>query len=262
MNYAVYPQKIFNIIQSYSGANGHYKHIDGAPTDYPIDIAAASTFAPFFAPCEMRCVKIHGQITGVLCAANCAWFTSVQPVAFPDGTTDYLTVLFEHMNNADFGINGIKRGKVFQKYEFVGRQGLSGKTKEPILHVSAGKGEIKNAGWLKNSKNKWVLQTTSGVFRPEQLMYLDRAFTPVVENNKGVIFKDLPPQDQDNWQTGQTLRLRRHCPVYLNPNDVNPSGTSLDGKVKIINYAPEKAHPYKIAAANSEIGWVDADTLS
>ena len=58
-------------------------------------------------------------------------------------------------------------------------------------HMSFGKGKLKGNGWIKNSKGKYVLYCTGGAFKPEQILYIDKSFTKVI-NSGGLKFKDLP----------------------------------------------------------------------
>lgn len=270
MNYAIYPQTVLNITQSYNGTFNHYLYSTGVPADYPIDIAANTSLAPFYAPCKMKCVKIYGQVTGVYGVANGAWFTSTDPVNFPDGSTDYLTIKFVHMNNADFGSNGIKVGRIYEKYELVGHQGTSGQATGPHLHVTAGKGYMKGSGWVKNSRNQWVLQTTGGQFKPEQLLYVDKDFTPIIENTKGIIFKDMPIPAKNKWKIGQILYSKYETPIYFAPENVNPDSSSTGGVVKVWDYRAGTLHPYFISTTDFDgqntpyqygIGWVDEESL-
>lgn len=131
------------------------------------------------------------KFTGYKGVANGAWFESTEPVNFPDGTTDYLTVKFVHMENDDFGSNGIRVGRIYEKYEYVGREGRTGNATGNHLHVTCGKGKMKGTGWKQNSKKQWVLQTTGGQFKPDQLLYIDRNFT-TMQSEKNMTFKDMP----------------------------------------------------------------------
>ena len=58
------------------------------------------------------------------------------------------------------------------------------------FHFSAGKGKFNGNGWTPNTNGKYVLTTTAGQFKPEQLFYIDETFTKII-NSKGLIFKTL-----------------------------------------------------------------------
>ena len=263
-NFPVFPQKICNVTQSWNGTYNHYLNSTGSPSDYPMDIAGGTTDRePFYAPCDMRCVKIYGQVTGVYGVANGAWFTSLKPCDFPDGSTDYLTIKFVHMNNDDFP--GIAEGKVYKKYEYVGREGCTGNATGNHLHITAGKGQMEGSGWVKNNKSQWVLQTTGGQFKADDLLWMDTDFTQM-KSEKNMAFLPLP--DSSKFKQGDLVRLALDAPYY---DDVgNKTGTSFDQScVKVWSYHDGK---YFICTTgwNGEntdeqehgIGWVDESSLS
>lgn len=266
-DYAVYPQRVARVLQGVDGTGDHVRYSQAVVFDFPIDICAGPGFEPFYAPCRMKCVKIYGQVVGVRGAANSAWFTSMQPVCFADGTCDYLTVAFTHMNNADFGPNGIRLNRIYEKYEQVGHQGVSGKGMAPHLHVSAGKGELLGSGWVCNDRNCWVLTTTGGPVLPTDVFYIDLRFTTRTEQTQGLDFRRLPGPDL--LCPGTVAYIGTDCSVYEEPDDEQAMGRSLAGAVKIRECAPDCLHPYRICArcpADPKaqeylIGWVDASAL-
>lgn len=182
--------KVLGISQTYDGKTSHYNCSHGTPADYPIDIAGKDTGrSAFYCPCdEMKCVKIAGDITGNN-HANGAWFVSTSKVYFADGTSDYATIKFVHMNNSDFGKSGIYVGRKYKRGELIGYEGTSHATANHI-HMTAGKGKTKGSGWTKNSLGSWVLTTTNGTDKPENLFIVDESFTEI-HNAKGLKFKTL-----------------------------------------------------------------------
>lgn len=193
-NYLIFPMKVMGITQTYNGKTSHYSSSHGSPADYPIDIAGADTGrSAFFCPCdEMEVVKIAGDITGNN-HANGAWLVSTSEVDFADGTRDFVTIKFVHMNNSDFGKNGIHVGRRYKRGDLIGYEGTSHATGNHI-HMSAGKGGLKGSGWIKNSKGSWVITTTNGTAKPETLFFVDPEFT-TVKNAKGLTFKGVPKDD-------------------------------------------------------------------
>lgn len=193
-NYLIFPMKVMGITQTYDGKTSHYASSHGTPADYPIDIAGKDTGRePFFCPCDsMEVVKIAGDITGNN-HANGAWLVSTSEVDFADGTRDYVTIKFVHMNNSDFGKNGIYVGRKYKRGELIGFEGTSHATGNHI-HMSAGKGKMKGSGWTKNSKGSWVITTTNGTAKPETLFFIDPEFTSI-KNAKGLVFKEVPAEE-------------------------------------------------------------------
>ena len=209
-NYPVFPQKVCNVTQSWDGAYNHNLNSSGSPADYPVDIAGADgSRQAFYAPCRMKCVKIYGQVTGVKSVANGAWFTSTEPCDFPDGTKDFLTIKFVHMENSDFGSNGIYVGRVYEKYEQIGFEGATGNATGNHLHVTAGKGQMKDTGWVKNSRGQWVLQATNGQFKLDSLLWIDRDFTQM-RSEKNMTFKDMPKDIQITEDVVQAVIAGRY----------------------------------------------------
>ena len=194
-NYLTFPMKIMGITQTYDGKTSHYISSHGTPADYPIDIAGKDTGRePFYCPCdEMEVVKIAGDVTGNN-HANGAWLVSTSEVDFADGTRDICTIKFVHMNNSDFGRNGIYVGRRYKRGELIGHEGTSHASGNHV-HMSAGKGGLKGSGWERNSLGSWVITTTHGTAKPENLFFVDPKFT-TIKNARGLIFKTLPKEEK------------------------------------------------------------------
>ena len=194
-NYLTFPMKVMGITQTYDGKTSHYISSHGTPSDYPIDIAGKDTGRePFYCPCdEMEVVKIAGDVTGNN-HANGAWLVSTSEVDFADGTRDICTIKFVHMNNSDFGRNGIYVGRKYKRGELIGYEGTSHASGNHV-HMSAGKGGLKGSGWEKNSLGSWVITTTHGTAKPENLFFVDPKFT-TVKNARGLKFKELPKEEK------------------------------------------------------------------
>ena len=204
-NYLIFPMKVMGITQTYDGKTSHYISSHGTPADYPIDIAGKDTGRePFYCPCdEMEVVKIAGDVTGAN-HANGAWLVSTSEVDFADGTRDICTIKFVHMNNSDFGRNGIYVGRKYKRGELIGYEGTSHASGNHV-HMSAGKGGLKGSGWTKNSKGSWVITTTHGTAKPETLFFVDPEFT-TVKNARGLVFKGVPTDSGEKIEvsTGKT----------------------------------------------------------
>lgn len=263
-NYAIFPQKICNVTQSWNGTYNHYMNSEGSPSDYPMDIAdGTSGREAFYAPCRMKCVKIYGQVNGHTGVANGAWFESTEPVDFPDGTSDYLTIKFVHMENDDFGNNGIYVGRVYEKYDYVGREGRTGNATGNHLHVTCGKGHMKDTGWTQNSRGQWILQATNGQFKPDQLLYIDRNFT-TMQSEKNMTFQDMP---QSGFEVGKNYRLFPGVNVYDENGNVNYTSVDMSC-VKVWDYNGKQYFICTTGWNGSEntvqehaIGWVDESSL-
>ena len=190
-NYLTYPCKTMRITQSYTGTTSHLPHTTGSPKDYPWDEGCTDSGRDYcYCPCgEMQVKRIYGVGTG---GTNTMWLESTSKVVFADGTSDYFTMLITHPNDDE--LKKIKVGQKFKWREKICREGKDGATGNHF-HFSAGKGKINGNGWLRNTNGKYILTTTAGQFKPEQLFFVDKSFTKIV-NSKGLKFKDLPDTDK------------------------------------------------------------------
>lgn len=266
-NYAVIPQKVLNVTQSWN-EGGHRINSEGTPTDYPMDINSdAPGREAFYAPCRMKCVKIYGPTNGKP-GANGAWFESTDIVDFPDGTSDYLTIKFVHMENDDFGNDGIYVGRIYEKYEYVGREGMTGNATGNHLHVTCGKGHMKGAGWAYKTDDVWVLQATGGQFKPDQLLYIDRNFTEM-RSEKNMTFQDMPQDtSQGQFEIGKNYRLFPGSNIYDNEGNVTSISSDMSC-VKVFIYdgnsryfiSTTEWYGGENTVQEHGIGWVDESSL-
>lgn len=191
-NYLIYPCKTMRITQSYTGKTSHLPHTTGLPKDYPWDEGCSDSGRDkCYCPCdEMKVKRIYGVGNG---GTNTIWLESTSKVNFADGTEDYCTMLITHPNDKE--LKKIKVGQIFKRKEEICLEGKDGATGYHF-HFSAGKGKFKGMGWTKNSRGKYVLTTTNGTYKPEQLFYIDKSFTKVM-NSKSLAFKWLPAEQEE-----------------------------------------------------------------
>lgn len=178
-NYSVVPFKNFYCSQNYDGAYSHYSqsHSTNGIKSYPIDIVD-----DIYCGCdEMQCIKINGVGTGTV---NQLFVCSTSKVLMPDGTSDYITYLITHPNDADIKANAYV-GKKYKRGDLIIHQGTDGGVGSHIDLV-IGKGQL--SWWVQNSYQEWVLPNS---IKPESGMYLDNSFTKVSQLN-GIQFKVLP----------------------------------------------------------------------
>lgn len=243
-NYLTYPFKTMRITQSYTGTTSHKPHTTGSPKDYPIDEGGADGGrSAFYCSCdEIEIVRIYGVGTR---GTNTIWIQSTSPVVCADGTTDYICAQITHPNDSD--IKDLKVGQKFTRGQIICYEGTDGATGNHI-HLSFGKGKIKGSGWTCNSKNKWVLTTTRKTYKPEQLFFIDRKFTTVV-NTKGLKFKDLPKEEttpvkvsKGKYSTGNykvtkadLLRVRKGAGTIYKYKKFSELSSSAKTKIKKLN---------------------------
>ena len=193
-NYLTYPCKTMRITQNYNGTTSHKPHTTGRPKDYPWDEGCEDSGRSYcYCPCgEMKVMRIYGVGSR---GTNTIWLESTSKVVFADGTSDYFTMLITHPNDDD--LKKIKVGQKFKFREKICSEGKDGATGNHF-HFSAGKGKFNGNGWTPNTNGKYVLTTTAGQFKPEQLFIVDKSFTKII-NSKGILFKELPKDTENDF---------------------------------------------------------------
>ena len=254
-NYLIYPCKTLRITQSYTGTTSHLPHTTGTPKDYPWDEGCTDSGRDWmYCPCDEMIVK---RIYGVGSrGTNTIWLESTSKVYFADGTSDYFSIIVIHPNDDD--LKKIEVGQVFKRKEKICREGIDGATGNHF-HFGAGKGKIKGNGWVQNSKGKYVITTTKGSYKPEQLFYIDKSFT-TIKNTKGLTFKELPKEEvkTETVKTENTIKTYTTGNYKVTKANVlnvrKGAGTqykaktyeqlSKDARTKILKIAGYKANGY------------------
>lgn len=188
MNYLIYPIKEMGITQGYNDNFTHLKHNLGNPKDYPIDDNCGSYGKTdgFYCPCDEMIVK---KVYGVgKSASNTVWLESTSKVNTPT-FNDYVTIMVTHSDDVD--LKNVYVGKKYKRKDFIMMEGKDGFATGYHLHISIGKGLFLNTGWLLNSRNAWVINTTGGAVKPEEAFYIDPGFT-TIKNNNNIKFINLP----------------------------------------------------------------------
>ena len=185
-NYLIYPTKVMNITQNYSGTYSHANNSKGSPADYPIDEACSDSGRDYFyCPCdEMKIAHIYGVGKS---GTNTIWLESTSKVNMPCGD-DYVTIMVIHPN--DDTLSKLKEGQKFKRGEKMFLEGNDGNATGYHLHISAATGKFTGSGWMQNSKGSWVLSTTGKTVKPEQAFWVDDTFT-TVKSAGGITFKHL-----------------------------------------------------------------------
>lgn len=189
MNRLIYPLKKVAITQTYNGEASHKPHTTGLPKDYPIDDNGgdSSRSAYFYCPCdEIVIVRVYGVGAS---GTNTIFMRSTSPVQFANGEKDYACILVTHPD--DDTLKGFKEGQKFSRKQPMFIEGKDGQATGYHFHISVGKGDFIDKGWVKNSKDKWVLNTTNGSLKPEDAFFIDEEFTEIVDKKK-LKFKSLP----------------------------------------------------------------------
>ena len=186
-NYLTYPMKTMRITQSYTGTVSHLPHTQGSPRDFPVDDGGKDGGKDaIFCPCDsVKVFRVYGVGSK---GTNTLFLQSSDKVDFADGTRDYFCALLTHPDDED--LSALALGQTFRRGDVICREGKDGASGNHI-HLSAGKGKVTGTGWKLNTKHKWVLTCTGGACRPEELFFIDPAFT-TVKDSKGLRFRTLP----------------------------------------------------------------------
>ena len=237
MNYLIYPIKIMNITQTYKNDFSHSRHTVGTPKDYPIDdnCGATGPNGYFYCPCDAMTVK---KIYGVgSSSTNVLWLESTTPVITPT-FTDYVTIMIGHIEDAE--LNKLKIGQTFTRKEPIAIEGKDGFATGEHFHIVVGRGKFKGSGWVKNTNDIWVINTTGGSVKPEDSFFIDNTFT-TVKNSAGLNFLDLyiPDIEEDDYYYTTAESLNIHLGPGTNYNAINtlPKNSRIKVREFINNWA-------------------------
>lgn len=140
MEKPIYPLKNLRITQGYQeGTHRNSYAIDNAGLNNEIE----DVYAPFSGTIK----KIYEE------DANEVWLESDNPVEYPDGTIDYMTVLFAHDND----ISDLYVGKKVAQGEIFYQEGTKGNAIGNHCHIECGKGKFIEPGWIKNENGYYVI---------------------------------------------------------------------------------------------------------
>ena len=237
MNYLIYPIKIMNITQTYKNDFSHSRHTVGTPKDYPIDdnCGATGPNGYFYCPCDAMTVK---KIYGIgSSSSNVLWLESTTPVITPT-FTDYVTIMIGHIEDAE--LNKLKIGQIFTRKEPIAIEGKDGFATGEHFHIVVGRGKFKGSGWVKNTNDIWVINTTGGSVKPEDSFFIDNTFT-TIKNSAGLNFLNLyiPDIEEDDYYytTAESLNIRLGPGTNYNAINTLPKNSRIKVREFINNWA-------------------------
>lgn len=173
MEKPLYPSQYMRITEGYmKGSHRDSYAIDDAGIDQGIDYLKA--------PYTGVIKKIYQK------DANEIWLESIEPVIYPDGTVDYLTMLFAHDND----ISNLFVGKVIAKGERFYEEGTKGEATGNHVHMECGKGKFTNSGWHKNNSGHWSINNAKN---PTECLWIDDSITII--NDNGYKFRKIEKEE-------------------------------------------------------------------
>lgn len=175
MEKPLFPSKYIRITQGYQeGTHRDSYAIDNAD----IDTGISSIYAPFTGVIK----KIYKN------DANEVWLESVDKVEYPDGTIDYMTIMFAHAND----VSSLFVGKRINRNEAFYSEGTKGNVTGAHCHLECGKGKFEGTGWHKNNAGYWSINNGK---RPEECLWIDDSINII--DNYSYNFKKISTNSVD-----------------------------------------------------------------
>ena len=163
MEKPIFPSKNMRITQGYDvGTHKNSYAIDNAGKDTNIE----AIYAPFTGIIK----KIYYN------DANEVWLESVEKVEYPDGTIDYMNIMFAHADD----ISNLFVGKRINQNEKFYQEGTKGNATGNHCHFECGEGKFTNSGWHKNESNYWSINNPK---KPEDCLWIDDTINIINNNN-------------------------------------------------------------------------------
>ena len=207
MEKPLFPSKVIRITQGYNeGTHKSSFAIDNADKDTGI----SNVYAPFTGVIK----KIYKN------DANEVWLESIEPVLYPDGTVDYMTILFAHDNNVDdlFVGKRIKQNEVFY------HEGTKGNVTGNHCHIECGKGRFTNTGWYKNNAGYWSINNGK---RPEECLWIDDSIKII--DSHGYNFKKIVKEIVEKPSTIPQVEVKKEVEVKKKSKEFIAPKTDLYG---------------------------------
>lgn len=192
MQYSKYFANKMKLSQGYNDGN-HKAHTTCEYKDYPVDetYGDGSRSGHFLAPFDCKVVKTY------MAKSNYLWLTSTEKVKTPSGNK-IVTVFICHISDDE--IKKIKVGQTFKQGAEIVREYKDANATGNHNHVCVGFGTIVDGGW-KEQGDFWVLVTSEGTQKPEDVFYIDKSITEIIDS-KGIEFKDMPVEEAIGYKTG------------------------------------------------------------
>ena len=176
MEKPLFPMSVMRITQGYmEGTHEDSFAIDNAGKDYE----ESDVYAPFTGIIK----KIYSN------DANEVWLESCEPVEYPDGTIDYMTVMFAHADNIDH----LFVGKKINQKEVFYKEGTKGNVTGAHCHIECAKGKLDGNGWHPNNAGYWSINNGK---KPEECFWIDDSIE--LMDNYGYNFKKISAETVDN----------------------------------------------------------------
>ena len=136
---------------------------------------------------------LYAPFTGIIkktypTDANEVWLESIDKVEYPDGTIDYMTIMFAHDND----ISDLFVGKRINKGDIFYSEGTKGNVTGAHCHIECGKGKFTGTGWHKNNAGYWSINNSK---KPEECLWIDDSIKII--DSYGYNFKKISTETVD-----------------------------------------------------------------
>ena len=207
MEKAMYPIKTIRITQrDHQGTHADSWATDEAGPDGSI----SSLFAPFTGVIK----KIYTQ------DANEVWLESTEPVEYPDGTVDYMTIMFAHCND----VSNLFVGKLIAQGENFYSEGTKGQATGNHCHFECAKGKFTGTGWHKDKAGYWSINNGKLV---TDCLFVDDSYNII--QTLGLNFKNVKEVEVKKYGT-PVARDEYSNQIKINADNVR-ARTSPNGDI-------------------------------
>lgn len=167
MEKAMYPSKYIRITQKH-GVGTHKRNY--AVDEAGKDGGAGNIRAPFTGTIK----RIYTN------DANEVWLQSKNKVEYPDGTKDYMTIMFAHDNS----VTSLYVGKEIKQGEIFYQEGTKGQATGNHVHFECGRGKFSGTGWH-NDNGSWDINNGK---RVDECLWIDDTYT--IKDTAGYKFRN------------------------------------------------------------------------
>lgn len=101
--------------------------------------------------------------------ANEVWLESIAPVLYPDGTQDYMTIMFTHDND----VSNLKVGQVIPQGQRFYEEGTKGMATGNHCHIECARGKFTGTGWHQNSAGYWSINNGK---KADECLWIDDSY--------------------------------------------------------------------------------------
>ncbi len=114
--------------------------------------------------------------------ANEVWLESIEPVEYPDGTVDFMTIMMCHDND----VSDLFVGKVIKQGEVFYTEGTKGNATGNHVHFECARGKFTGTGWHQNAAGYWSINNGKKV---DECLFIDDSYNLI--NTAGYNFKKV-----------------------------------------------------------------------